>query len=66
MKIKQPERKIKYGWSAFKEDTNLQQRYSVSVRNRYSLLCQDDKDSNYDHLVTAVAEENINMVSYFL
>ena len=62
-KVKQPERKIKYDWSAFKEDTNLQQRYSIAVRNRYSLLCQDDDDSNnYDHLVTAIAEENINMV----
>ena len=63
MKIKQLECKIKYDWSDFKEDTDLQQRYSVAVRNRYSLLCQDDDDSNnYDHLVTAIAEENINMV----
>ena len=63
MKVKQPERKIRYDWSAFKENTNLHQIYSVTVRNRYSLLSQDDDDSNnYDHLVTAIAEENITMV----
>ena len=37
--------------------------FTISVSNRFSLLCQDDDDSNnYDHLVTAIAEENINMV----
>ena len=59
-KVKQPECKM---WSVFKEDTNLKQRYSIAVWNRYSLLCQDDDDSNnYAHLVAAIAEENINMV----
>ena len=44
------------------EDTYLQQRYSVAVKNIYSLLCQDDDSINYDHIFTAVATDNINLI----
>ena len=47
MKVKQPECKKRYDWI---ECFQGRHQSSAKIRNRYSLLCQDDDDSNnYDH-----------------
>ena len=63
-KTKQPERKVRYDWNKFKNDVDLQQRYTVTVKNRYHLLCQDDdnNEDNYDHFISAINETNANLV----
>ncbi len=47
-----------------KNDVDLQQRYTVSVKNRYDLLCQDDNtdEDNYDHFITAIDETGAILV----
>ena len=65
-----------YDWGAFKEDTRLQRKYSVDVRNRFNVLCEDNDDRDmekesldedvvsrrYGNLITAIAETNESMV----
>ena len=45
---KTPLKKIKYDWSKLSSDPELQERYSVDVKNRFSALCEgsDNKDQS--------------------
>ena len=74
-KVKAQSRRVLYDWGAFKEDTGLQRKYSVEVRNRFNALCEDnDRDMEkvsldedvvsrrYRNLITAIAETNESMV----
>ena len=33
---------------AFKEDTGLQRKYSVEVKNRFNVLCEDNDDRDME------------------
>lgn len=59
-KSKAPPRRVLYDWDTFKRDDDLQGQYAVEVRNRYTLLCQQDSNSEattqYNHFTTAIAE----------
>ncbi len=51
---KTPLKKIKYDWSKLSSDTELQERYSVEVKNRFSALCEgsdnEDQSVRYGYL----------------
>ena len=54
-------RKVKYDWKQFSEDPELQQKYTVAVRNRYQVLAEDSNGVKYDKFVEANREA---MVEY--
>ncbi|XP_063680135.1 uncharacterized protein LOC134815526 [Bolinopsis microptera] len=60
-KKKQP-KKTWYNWGALKSDEDLQKRYAVEVKNRYSALCEQTDESEvtelYGHFVDAIADTN--------
>jgi len=58
-------RKILYDWDAFKVVPDLQEKYTVQVRNRFGILCRGceeeeeeevDVSVRFGHLTTAIAE----------
>ena len=60
---KTPSKKM-YDWYPLREDTNLQQLYTVTVKNRYSEL-QDNSETLtelYQHLITANQETAEKMI----
>ena len=65
-KSKVKPRRIAYDWGAFREEQELQMKYTVEVRNRFSALCGEDKDCEseasmesatrrYEYFTTVVA-----------
>ena len=60
-KTKTPPRKAIYDWENFREDGELQDQFTVEVRNRYSILREEDIGDTdvtkvYGHLAEAVAD----------
>ena len=55
---KQPAATVKYDWSMLRQDKNLQERYTVEVRNRYSILLieEDSQTEKYGKFVSATKE----------
>ena len=56
---KAPTRKVKYDWSKLATDPDLQDRYSLEVKNRYSVLSEGkcrDQSQKYDCLIQANKE----------
>ncbi|XP_063686094.1 uncharacterized protein LOC134819873 [Bolinopsis microptera] len=55
-------KKTWYNWGALKSDEDLQKRYAVEVKNRYSALCEQTDESEvtelYGHFVDAIADTN--------
>ena len=53
-KSKAPSQSVNYDWSALK-DGDLQQLYTVKIRNKYQSLCTDNETATetYAHLITA-------------
>ena len=51
--------RIRYDWNALK-DSNIQAQYTITLRNRYQLLCDVPECSNatkkYENLITAHEE----------
>ena len=62
-KSKAKPRRILYDWEAFKKDQELQMRYTVEVRNRFSALCEEDED--YDDECEASIESATRRYGYF-
>ena len=62
-KSKTPPKKILHDWTALK-DPEIQQQYSVEVRNRFSALCTEDEDatSRYDKFIQANAEATEKLI----
>ena len=75
-KVKAQPKRALYDWGAFKEDTGLQRKYSVEVRNRFNALCEDNDDGDIEkesldedvvsrrcgNFITAISETNESMV----
>ena len=57
---KSPPKKIKYNWNKLASDPDLQERYSVEVKNRFSALCEtmnnEDLSARYGCLTQANKE----------
>ena len=49
-------KKIKYDWAQFSKDPEIQQRYTVTVKNRYQVLADESNDTKYDKFVKANRE----------
>ena len=64
-KSKAVPRRIPYDWNSFRADEDLQERYTVQVKKRFSVLCsesEDDVSVRYSHLTTAIAETSEALV----
>ena len=61
---KTPKRKTVYDWERLKNDTDLQECYTVTVRNRFSALqtADDDATERYQHFVTANSEATKELI----
>jgi hypothetical protein len=62
---KTPPRKIKYDWRKLAQDDELQDRYSVHVRNRFSTLresCEDKPTAVYDCFIQANREATEELI----
>ena len=58
-------RRENYDWSVLKSDQVLQNRYSIQLRNRFSILqneLTDTIDDKYQHLITANKETAKQMI----
>ena len=57
-KTKTPKRATIYDWSVLKYNKQLQERYTVTVKNRFNALCQANESATqiYDHFVKANKE----------
>ena len=62
--VTKPKRTV-YDWDEFKRDNDLQNEFALDVRNRYSVLCEEDIGlesnvpditKNYGNFTTAIAE----------
>ncbi len=57
---KSPPKKIKYDWSKLASDPDLQERYTVEIKNRFSALCEssdnEDQTARYGFLSQANKE----------
>ena len=42
-------KKVNYDWDEFKRDNDLQKEFALEVRNRYSVLCEEDIGQSSDH-----------------
>ena len=49
-------RKVRYDWKEFSQNTDLQEQYTVSVRNRFQVLESDSNGEKYDKFVQANKE----------
>ena len=61
---KTPPRKTLYEWSSLK-DTELQEKFTISIRNKYSALSNesDSATENYEHLIQANEETANELLS---
>ena len=46
-------RKMKYDWKMLSKDSELQQRYTITVKNRYQTLAEDSNGEKYDKFIEA-------------
>ena len=51
-------KKVKYDWSKLATDPDLQDRYTLEIRNRHSILAENDGDQSqkYNYLIQANKE----------
>ena len=62
---KTPARKIKYDWKKLVQDVELQERYTIKVRNRFSVLrktCEDNPTDVYECFMKANSEATEELV----
>ena len=54
-KSKAPTKKTKYDWSVLKDD-DIQNKYTVTVKNKYAALCveEDDASERYEKFIQCV------------
>ena len=65
---KSPPKKIRYSWNKLVSDPDLQERYSVEVKNRFSALCEtindEDQSARYGCLTQANKETTAKALCY--
>ncbi len=60
---KTPPRKTKYDWKHFSVNPDLQQQFTVEVKNRFDALDQDETPTeNYQRLIDAIEETTEQLV----
>ena len=53
MSVPKHKKRIKFDWHQFRENKNLQQQYSIAVKNRFQILEERSNDGNYARFVVA-------------
>ena len=53
LRVPKHKKRIKFDWHQFRENTNLQQQYSIAVKNRFQILEERSNDENYARFVVA-------------
>ena len=61
---KTPPKKTKYDWKHFTTDTDLQQQFTVEVRNHFGALHEDESPTeNYERFIEAAQEATEHLIS---
>ncbi len=53
MRVPKPNIRVKYDWQQFANDTDIQQRYTLTVRNRFQILENETNEERYNRFVKA-------------
>ena len=56
MRTSKEDKKVRFDWKQFTKSSELQQRYTVAVKNRFQVLETDDIGTRYDKFVAANKE----------
>ena len=53
-------KKVVYDWDDFKRDNDLQVEFALEVRNRYSVLCEEDIGQDSEHVPVDITKDYSN------
>ena len=56
------EKRIRYDWKHFSRESEIQQQYTVAVKNRYQVLEEDDNGQRFNKFVAANKEAMVEIV----
>ena len=56
LRVSKTPKKVKYNWTQLAHDPELQQQYTITVRNRYQVLTDDGNEARYEKFVQANRE----------
>ena len=56
LRTSKEDKKVRFDWKQFTKSSELQQRYTVAVNNRFQVLETDDNGTRYDKFVAANKE----------
>ena len=56
LRTSKEDKKVRFDWKQFTKSSELQQRYTVAVKNRFQVLETDDNGTRYDKFVAANKE----------
>ena len=55
-------KKVRYDWKQFSCSSELQQTYTIAVKNRYEILEEDDNNTRFDKFVEANKESMVECI----